>query len=69
MKKWIVLAIVLAFAVGMTGCHKEEAAQQAAPAVTTPAPVKAAPVTPTTAEHASPTAAAHVSPATHAPAK
>lgn len=59
MKKLMLLAIVLAFTAGMTGCHKEEATEQAAPAVTAPAaPTAAAPATPTTAAPASPTTAA-----------
>ncbi|MGB9736288.1 MAG: hypothetical protein ACP5QW_00890 [bacterium] len=68
MKKLALLAIVLAFTVGMTGCHKEEATEQAAPAVTTQTSTTAAPASPTTAEPATPTTAAPASPTT-APAK
>ncbi len=59
MKKLMLLAIVLAFTAGMTGCHKEEATEQAAPAVTAPTTTTAAaPATPTTAAApASPTTA------------
>lgn len=60
MKKLMLLAIVLAFTAGMTGCHKEEATEQAAPApaVTTQTTTTAAPASPTTAAPASPTTAA-----------
>ncbi len=58
MKKLMVLAIVLVFAAGMTSCHKEEATEQAAPAVSTPTSTTAAPASPTTAAPASPTTAA-----------
>ena len=58
MKKLMLLAIVLAFTAGMTGCHKEEATEQAAPAVTAPTTTTAAPASPTTAAPASPTTAA-----------
>ncbi|MCL4469130.1 MAG: hypothetical protein M1591_09385 [Deltaproteobacteria bacterium] len=57
MKKLMLLAIVLAFTAGMTGCHKE-ATEQAAPAVTAPTTTTAAPASPTTAAPASPTTAA-----------
>ncbi len=49
MKKLMLLAIVLAFTAGMAGCHKEEATEQAAPAVTTQTTTTAAPASPTTA--------------------
>ncbi|MCL4557601.1 MAG: hypothetical protein M1491_03055 [Deltaproteobacteria bacterium] len=54
MKKLMLLAIVLAFTAGMTGCHKEEATEQAAPPVKTQA---VAPVSPTTAAPVSPATA------------
>ena len=65
MKKLVLLALVLAFTAGMTGCHKEEATEQAAPAQAT----TAAPASPTTAAPASPTTEAPASPTTEAPAK
>lgn len=67
MKKLALLAIVLAFTVGMSSCHKEEATEQAAPAVSTQTTTSAAPATPTTAAPASPTTAAH--PTQSTPAK
>ncbi|MCL4478000.1 MAG: hypothetical protein M1381_02710 [Deltaproteobacteria bacterium] len=55
MKRLMVLALVLAFGVAMTGCHKEEATQPSAPAVETVTPTAAQPASPTAAQPASPT--------------
>ncbi len=49
MKKLMLLAIVLAFVIGVTGCHRQKTTQKAAPAATAETATTAAPVSPTTA--------------------